>query len=164
MKAPLGKIIVRFFPETDRKILLPAGSDPVPIEAEIIDDSTSTFNQGQRVIVSRMGGTDWGNGTMLATIEPRHVLFIRHAGSVIPAPNLLLVENRKQKSFIVAPEATVNDITKAGVVKKLGDGDWDFQVGDVVHYEPHAATPIRINGTELHLVRAELVYAFEEAA
>ena len=164
MKATSGKVIVRFFAPPPREVLLPQGSEPYPIEAEIVDDHTETFNPGQRVIVSRMGGLDWGEGTLLATVEPEHVLFVRRQGKVVPAPNYLVVENTRLSGLISTPQNTVNDITNRGVVQNMGDGRWDFDIGAVVFYEPFSAVQVRINSKDLHLVRADDIYAFEEAA
>lgn len=164
MKAIKGKIIVRFLSEPKREVLLPEGSDPVPIEAIIVSDATGAFATGQRVIVSRMGGTSWGKDNPTATIEPKDVLFVRFQGKAFPAPGMVLVHNQKLGSPLELPQDTVNDMTRRGNVVLCGDKVEDLLTGTVVHYEPHNAVQVRMNGRMLHLVPVSRIYAMEEAA
>jgi co-chaperonin GroES (HSP10) len=163
MKALPGKVIVRFVANVKRAVLLPERSEPLPIEAEVVNDSAGEWAEGQRVIVSRMAGEDWGDG--VATVERAAVLLLRHEGKLRPVSGCVVVAIAPpDKSIIALPQETMVGVKNYGAVVLLSDGDWSFSEGDTIWFDAASAQQIKLNGINRLLVREQQIYAFAAAA
>lgn len=84
---------------------------------------------------------------------------------MFPSANYLLVDPLTAgaewtSAGLYLPE-TARELISRGIVLATGPKVWEISAGDIVHYDPHSATELAIDGATIFLLREREAIAKE---
>lgn len=172
VKAPYGKVIVRFHPyRRDGIIEIPDRFKPQSVECTVISDSRGEWN-GLLAIASLTDGTYFDvDGEKYCVLQRKSILmfFTEENGKTAtlrPATRGVIIEDRGRIEKIGSFFAPQNDnrFPPVGRVLAVGPGTWDFAEGDVVHFDRSKAVVIAIDGKRALFIFEPHIFAMGEVA
>jgi len=172
MKAPRGKVIVKFFQyRRTGTIIIPDAHQPQSVECEVISDSAEEWD-GEKAIASLMDGTYFEvDGDEYCVLKRKSILmfFVEQHGkiqTVRPATRGVIIEDRGRVEKVGQMFMPENDnrFPGEGRVLAVGPGEWSFSEGDVVYFDRSKAVVIAIDGKRALFIFEPHIYAMERMA
>lgn len=172
MKAPRGRVIVKFFEyRREGVIIVPDKFAPQPVECEITSDSRDEWN-GLLAIASLTDGIYFEvNGIEYCSLKRGSILMFYtesegKTATVRPAGRAVIMEDEGRVEKVGSMFYPLNDNRSRPYAKVLavGPGRWDFEEGDTIHFDRSKAVGIKINGQRALFIFEEHIYAMESKA
>lgn len=173
IKAPPGKVIVKFHPFRHHGVILRADRYmPQSVECTVISDSRGEW-EGLLAIASLCDGTYFEvEDVKYCVLQRKSMLLFYTDGpdgttdTIRPATRGVIIEDRGRVQKIGMFWAPENDNRFEGFGKVLavGPGQWDFKSGDIVHFDRSKAVVLGIDGRRALFIFEPNIFAMEEAA
>lgn len=172
MKAPRGKVIVKFFQyRRTGTIIIPDAHQPQSVECTVICDSGNEW-EGLTAIASLTDGIYFNlEDEEYCVLKRTSILmfFVEQHGkiqTVRPATRGVIIEDRGRVEKVGQMFMPENDsrFPGEGRVLAVGPGDWSFSEGDVVYFDRSKAVVIAIDGQKALFIFEPHIYAMERMA
>lgn len=168
-RAPHGKVIVKFHQLRQSGVIItPDKFKPQSVECEIISDSKGEWD-GLLAIASLMDGTYlFVDDVEYCVLYRRSVLMFYtekdgKTETLRPATRGVIISDIGRTEMIGSFFVPDTRYPSHGKVLAVGQGRWDFEEGDEVHFDRSKAMVIGIDGKKALFIFGEHIYAKEEA-